>query len=95
MSLNQIKIYRPGVIQLALNLLTFVYLHTLTITAIKKFPSNGICKKFRFCKKMEQRWFLKMVIHRLGVLFENATEENAFLNGSLAIYGTRQLATHN
>ena len=57
MSLNQIKIYRPGVIQLALNLLTFVYLHTLTITAIKKFTSNGICKipngicKFRFCKK--------------------------------------------
>jgi len=36
-------------------------------------------------------FILKMMIHRLGVLFE----ENAFLNGSLAIYGTRQLATHN
>ena len=51
-------------------------------------------KNSDFAKKWN-RGFLKIVIHRLGVLFENATEENAFLNGSLAIYGTRQLATHN
>ena len=88
MSLNQIKIYRPGAIQLALNLLTFrVYLHTHFIS----WNFVGFLWVTKRCNILYWGFIQKMMIHPLGVLFE----ENAFLNGSLAIYGTRQLATHN